>query len=303
MFDLKSFNLEGTVAIALSGGADSMALTNFMRQAYPNIVALTVDHQLRPESRQEAHQVAAWMADWRVDHTILTWSKPSQQRLQERARHARYQLMGDWCQERGIRTLMTAHHQDDKIETYWMRVFKGSGLTGLCSIQPERIMPFGRLVRPALGLSCEELRQHLGVHPYIMDSSNSNTQFERVRIRQWLQEKPEMKAAALQSMRQLQADENFVQESADAVYSACAKNFLPDYVKLHWYAMPPVATQRMWKRVIRELGKKAYPISHDLAVRVDEALRNGQAITAGGVWLQSTREGVRLQLEQDPRQG
>lgn len=300
--NLSAFNLDGTVAVAVSGGADSMALMSLMRQTYANVVALTVDHQLRFESRQEAEQVAVWMAAWGVEHTILTWNEPSHQRLQERARQARYQLMGQWCKERGINTLMTAHHQDDKVETYWMRVFKGSGLTGLCSIQAERSMPFGRLIRPALTISREELRQALDGHSYIDDPSNHNTQFERVRVRQWLEANPDMRETALQSMRQLQADEAFIRELAYIAYNVCAKDFLPHYVKLHWQSVPPTVTQRMWKRVISEVGKKPHPISYDLAARVDNALRNGQAITAGGLWLRPTQEGVLLQVERDPRQ-
>lgn len=271
-----------------------MALTKLMKDAYPNIVTLTVDHQLRPESRMEAEQVAAWMEKWRIPHTILTWQEPSLQRLQERARYVRYQLMGDWCQKNGVATLMTAHHQDDVIETFWMRVMKGSGPAGLCGIAAERLMSFGRLIRPLLSISRNDLRQTLEGHAYIDDPSNDNTKFERVRCRQWLHDHPEQRAAALRSILQFQQTEAFIQMHLQRSYADCV---CENNVQPGWISLPPLISQRLWQKMVREIGANPYPMSHDLCVRVDNTLRSGKAINAGGVWLRPNRNGVTVMVE------
>lgn len=293
---LAQFNLAGKVAVAVSGGADSMALVKLMHVTYPDTVAVTVDHQLRQESRAEAEQVAKWMAQWGVPHVILTWQMPSTQRIQERARQARYALIGKWCQEMGIHTLMTAHHLDDMIETFWMRAFKGSGPAGLCGMAVERTMSFGRLIRPALSLPGDQLKGALGDHPFIEDPSNDNTRFERVRCRVWLKENPEQRAAALRSMMQFQQSELFaqqhVQHALETYVSKMACDVLPG-----WQSLDAFISQRMWQALVRKMAGDVYPMSHDLCMRVDRALRNGKAITASGVWLKPVRGGVTLQLE------
>src|SRR5579872_5416214 len=129
-----------TLAIAVSGGPDSLALALLAHQWATShggkAIALTVDHRLREGSTAEAQQVHTWLTTIGLEHHILTWvgEKP-QVAIQATAREARYRLLQTWCQERGIQALLTAHHAQDQLETFLIRLSKGSGLKGLAGIQ------------------------------------------------------------------------------------------------------------------------------------------------------------------------
>ena len=178
-------------ALAVSGGADSMAMTKlalrYQKEHNSTIHALIVDHNLRPESQKEAAHVANLCQKLDVQHTILTWKHPSiETRLQERAREARYQLLSDWCKKNHYQYLLLGHHANDVLETFMMRLSKGSSLKGLCALKPLREMYGITLVRPFLSLPQKELHTALQGQEYVQDPSNDNTKFERVRLRQWL---------------------------------------------------------------------------------------------------------------------
>ena len=181
------------IGIAVSGGPDSLALLVLAAAARPGRVeAATVDHALRPEAREEAEMVAGVCEQLGVPHSILTveWAEKPETAIQERARAARYRLLGEWARERGIRALLTGHHTDDQAETFLMRLARGAGVRGLGAMRPVVNTPGGSiaLVRPLLGWRRAELEQicaDVGLSP-VADPSNHDEQFERVRMRKAL---------------------------------------------------------------------------------------------------------------------
>ena len=199
-------------ALAVSGGADSMALMHLVHRwvkqaALPVLtddgraraVVLTVDHGLRPQSRSEAEWVAAEAGKLGLSHEILTWDgeKPASA-IQEAAREARYGLMHDFvvrelagdCNS-GSRTIeapraiVTAHQQDDQAETLLMRLARGSGIDGLAGMTPTSRAYDLTLLRPLLGVPKARLVATLEAagQAWIDDPSNENEKFERVRLR------------------------------------------------------------------------------------------------------------------------
>jgi tRNA(Ile)-lysidine synthase len=184
---------EARLGIAVSGGPDSLALLLLTRAARPGLVeAATVDHALRPESAKEAEMVAGLCEQLGVPHAICTveWDEKPETAIQERARTARYRLLGKWARERDIPALLTAHHIDDQAETFLMRLARGAGVRGLGAMRPVVSTPGGAgiLVRPLLGWRRTELEQicaDAGLSP-IADPSNEDEQFERVRLRKSL---------------------------------------------------------------------------------------------------------------------
>jgi tRNA(Ile)-lysidine synthase len=187
------------IGLAVSGGPDSLALLVLAAAARPGgVEAATVDHGLRAESGAEAAMVAEQCARLGVPHRILTveWAEKPESGLQERSRMKRYTLLGDWAAERGLAKLVTAHHIDDQAETLLMRLVRGAGVGGLSAMRRLSRAPVGSvaLARPLLGWQRSELEQvcvDAGLSP-VDDPSNSNQQFERVRVRvamaqaQWL---------------------------------------------------------------------------------------------------------------------
>lgn len=136
-----------------------MALLLLASRAGFDATALTVDHGLRPEAADEARQVAAICAARGVPHVTLTVDVPRTASVQAAARAERYAAMADWCDARGVRWLMTAHHADDQAETLLMRLSHGSGLGGMAGIRARRAVEGHAvtLLRPLLGQRKAEL--------------------------------------------------------------------------------------------------------------------------------------------------
>lgn len=179
------FSNDARLGLAVSGGPDSLALLRLAHAALPDrVAAATVDHRLRPEAADEAAHVAAICATLGVPHATLTVDKAITGNIQSGAREARYTLLRQWCAERRIGHLATAHHRDDQAETLLMRLLRGSGVGGLAAMRPAR--PLGRevmLIRPLLGWSRAELAAIAAPLAPVDDPSNHDVQYDRVRLR------------------------------------------------------------------------------------------------------------------------
>lgn len=178
------------LAVAVSGGADSLALTlladAWARRRGGAIAALTVDHRLRPASAAEARRTGEWLAARDIPHQTLVWDGPHPASdIQAEARTARYRLLEARCAERGYLHLLTAHHLEDRAETFWLRLARGSGLDGLAGISAVSERARCRVLRPLLDVPPERLRARLRREgqEWIEDPSNRNAEFGRVRVR------------------------------------------------------------------------------------------------------------------------
>ena len=192
MAALGPFEDRPVVAAAVSGGADSMALAlllhRWTRARGGEVLALTIDHRLRPESSAEARQVAAWLADRGIAHRSLVWKRSAGgpgSALQARAREERYRLLAGWCRRRGVLHLALAHHAGDQAETVLMRLARGAGLDGLAGMAASLAREGVRLIRPLLLIDPRRLRASLAAagQDWIEDPSNRDERFERIRWR------------------------------------------------------------------------------------------------------------------------
>lgn len=190
MAPLGPFEARPCVAVAVSGGADSLCLAllahDWARQRGGEAVALTVDHGLRVESAAEAEQVGRWLAGQGVRHVVLRWQgdKPSAD-IQAQARAARYRLLEEWCAAHNVLHLLLAHHQDDQAETLLLRLARGSGVDGLSAMAPVSEGFSVRTLRPLLSVPHAGLTATLlarGQH-WVEDPSNRNPAYARVRMR------------------------------------------------------------------------------------------------------------------------
>lgn len=205
------------LVLAVSGGPDSTALLVLAARwrdalgAGPKLLAVTVDHGLRPESGAEAEAVKRLAGTLGVPHRTLHWigAKPAAG-LQQAARAARYRLLAAAAHEIGARHILTAHTLDDQAETVLMRMARGSGLTGLAGM--ARMTPldasFQRsagatelvLVRPLLDIPKVRLIATLAAAgiAFAEDPSNRDPRFTRVRMRALL---PALAAEGLDASR------------------------------------------------------------------------------------------------------
>ena len=186
------------LALAVSGGADSVALMLLAARwraliggEAPDVTVLTVDHGLRPESGDEARWVEHLAVSMDFSHATLSWDAPKPiNRIQERARTARYELMVDYCHREGIAQLATAHHLDDQAETLLMRLARGSGVDGLAAIRPERQWSGISLLRPLLDMPKGRLIAMLkrANQSWLEDPGNGSSRYERNRLRAAMRE-------------------------------------------------------------------------------------------------------------------
>ena len=167
------------IAVAVSGGSDSMALClladDWARRRSGRVTGLIVDHGLRAESEQEARRVADWLARREVSTTLLRWrGKKPTKNVQAEARRARYALLTGWCRAAGVLHLLLAHHREDQGETFLLRLGRGSGSSGLAAMAEVMETADVRILRPLLGISKIDLRQFLGERdqPWIEDPTN-----------------------------------------------------------------------------------------------------------------------------------
>lgn len=171
--------------LAVSGGADSMAMLALAQRCWPGQVeAATVDHGLRPEGRDEAHMVADRCAGQGIAHAILTVTAPITGNVQAQARAVRYALLEEWRAARSLDWLLTGHQADDQIETLLARLNRGAGVSGLASVRARR----GAILRPMLTMRRAELRAYCEAEgvPFIDDPSNDDSRFDRVKLRKML---------------------------------------------------------------------------------------------------------------------
>ena len=185
----KPFEKAPLFAVALSGGADSMALCllakNYAQKNNGRIIALVVNHNLRPNALYEAEKTAQWCAQNDIFCEILTIDNPPETRIEENARKMRYELLFDACKRHNCLYLLTGHHAQDLAETVLMRQHHKSKTAGLSGFSVCESFEFGWLLRPLSGFYPEELRafnKEQGI-TWFEDETNTDETFERARLR------------------------------------------------------------------------------------------------------------------------
>ena len=175
--------------VAFSGGVDSTALlllsSIYAKQHNNKLVAVTIDHQLRPESSKEAAGLTTLCNSLQIEHVVLRWEHSGVAgNVMEQARDARYKLLTNFCNDNGIGLILTAHHLDDNIENFFIKLSRGSGIKGL--VEHNKAQFNGVLVgRPLFDITKSELLlyvQDKGV-PWVEDSSNVSDKYFRNVIR------------------------------------------------------------------------------------------------------------------------
>ncbi|MCH7936057.1 MAG: tRNA lysidine(34) synthetase TilS [Proteobacteria bacterium] len=232
MDGLGPFEARPCVAVAVSGGADSLCLAvlvnRWAERRGGEITALTVDHGLRPEAAEETRRLGLWLDALSIEHRILPWtgSKP-RTGVQAAARGARYDLMNSWCREAGVLHLLLAHTRDDQAETMLLRLAAGSGADGLAAMSAIRETPDVRLLRPFLEVPKTVLVATLEAEcqAWIEDPSNRDVKFARTRVRQ------AMKAAGIRTKALARTAHRFGR--ARAALEAAASRVLACSARVH----------------------------------------------------------------------
>lgn len=307
--------LPGAVAVAVSGGVDSVALLHlagaWARRRSRELLVYTVDHGLRPAATAEAAGVAtlAAAAGWR--HRVLGWvgDKPSSG-LQAAAREARYALLLGACRQDGATALLLAHHLDDQAETLLHRIDRGTWSDGLAGMAAAREVDGVLLLRPLLDLRKSRLAatcRAAGLG-WSQDPSNADPRFARARLRALA---PVLALAGVTPERlgRLAAAMATVRDALDGFAAAWMRgNAVPGTsgdLRLDRFALlaaAPVLRRRLLDRGLRAVGGAVYPARGDRLDRLlDWVAADGPAATRtlGGCLVM--RDGAGLTLVRDWR--
>jgi len=294
MAPLGPFERPPSIAVAVSGGSDSLGLglllSECVRKQSGRLHVLSVDHGLRPEAAAECARVAeTFAAIPGCSAHILRWDgeKPAHG-LQAAARVARYELLTAWCRVNGILHLAIAHTAEDQAETVAMRRTHGSGPTGLAGMAAARAERGVRLLRPLLCVSRAAIRAWLQARgqSWIEDPSNELVKFERVRIRQGLT--GEQSIALLDEARQFGAQRDEMERTAARLLAEAGQVHEGGYVSLALSALPEAAPE-LRATILRQL---ILAVSGEDYAPALKAFRSsfGSPQTLGGCVLQARQE-------------
>jgi tRNA(Ile)-lysidine synthase len=301
----------GTVLVACSGGADSLALlaaTVFeTRRTATRVVAVTVDHGLQPGSVGHAAAVVEQMASLGADETaaIRVTVDPGPAGIEAGAREARYAALGELAGHLGADLILVGHTRDDQAETVLLGLARGSGSRSLAGMRPSFDLDGVRVARPLLALTRAQTEAACAAEEisWWEDPHNSDAGFARVRVRRRVlpvleaELGPGVAAALARTAEQLRADADHLDERAAlelggvlradgldaAALAALPRALSTRIVRLAAIDAGAIATELTYEHVVAVLeganGKKIQLPGHLTAFRDGALVRFGPTIT------------------------
>ena len=302
------------IAIGISGGADSLALAiianKFKHKYNYKLIAFTVDHQLRKNSAKEAKHVKNIMNTLKIDHYKLEWAKEKPKtKIQESARIARYNILSEACNKYKCNNILLAHHADDQVETFILRLQSNSGLDGLSCMQQKITILTScgplNLIRPLLNTRKKTLIAICEKNnvPWIEDPSNLDMKYSRSKIRKLLVRSNMFdsfnKSIILFSKLKLGIDKiiyNNMKNSIKFNEIGVCEVSLSDFIKL-----PNLFQKKLLNALIRIIGGKKYPRKNNIINRVVENIINSvnKNITVGGVYIKINSDSIIMSRQLD----
>ena len=179
-----------SIAVAISGGPDSLALSALAKalslEKKIKFYFVLVNHNIRKNSKNEANQVKKLLNKYKINLKILNNSKKISKNIQSQARQVRYEMLLKFCKTRNIKIILTGHNLEDQVETFFIRLSRGSGLTGLSSMKTlTNLNKQIKLYRPMLSVKKNTLvrisKKVFG--KFFIDPSNNNSKYLRTKIR------------------------------------------------------------------------------------------------------------------------
>ena len=207
--------------VALSGGADSVALLRILRDLDYKIEAAHCNFHLRGSESDRDEAFVRQLCDslgiklHLIHFDTETYASVHQVSIEMAARELRYGYFRSLCKDIGAETVCVAHHRDDAVETFLMNLLRGSGIHGLTGIRPKN----GPIVRPLLCVGRQDILDYLHSigQDYVTDSTNLESIVLRNKLR--LQVLPLLKQLNPKAVENIDKTANYLRE-AEKVYNA-----------------------------------------------------------------------------------
>ncbi|MEJ8563068.1 tRNA lysidine(34) synthetase TilS [Yoonia sp. GPGPB17] len=296
-----SFSHQDTLGLAVSGGGDSIALMHLAAQVRDphKLRAITVNHGLRPEAREEIALVSVQAGQLGIPHTVVDWEWDGTGNLQAAARDGRWAALRAWALAHNLREVWLGHTEDDQVETVLMRLARGSGIDGLRAMYPHSTRDGLHILRPLLGCARADLRAWLADNKigWCDDPSNEDPRFDRVRARQMFSQLEALgltRKRLLQTIDHMQAAHISLQTAAQAFAKRHVRQdagdllFAPEALDLEKADAP----RRVMAAGFAWVGNRTYrPRFEQLQATVEQA-RQGATVTLGGCIMTPADGGV-----------
>ena len=297
--------------VAVSGGPDSLVLAYFAseysRQNKIQVEAVIVDHAIRKNSSQECEDTSKKLSKIGLKNIVLKIKKKINSNIQKQARDERYALLFSFCKKKKVSYLLTAHHLDDQVENFYIRLTRGSGLYGLSSMKTlEKNAKGINVLRPFLNFKKKDLvyAAKKKFKNYISDPSNKNEKFLRSRIRKL---KKNLSKEGLNDERILKTIHNL--NSAKEALSFYVEIALKNHIKQKKYKLeidkqlfkqePFEIVYRSISELIRQKSKSDYPPrSKGIENLIKSIQKTGfKNVTLGGFLFSSYKNKVIMRKE------
>jgi len=309
-----SLKVKKNLAVAVSGGADSLALA-YLTKCYAlknniEVKYFIVDHKIRKESSLEAKSVKSALKKIGIESKVLIWKgkKPSKN-IQAIARNKRYSLLADECKKNDINYLLIGHHLNDLFENFLIRLVRGSGLNGLISFDKNTKYKDKNLniLRPLLDLEKNDLL-HISKEVFnffVDDPSNTNIDYKRTRIRNLIQT---LEKEGLDKTK-LKLTINNLKDSNKTIKFYVDKNLEKNSVFLtkkntyilnnNFFDQSHEVIFRSLTKIIQNLGKRYYPVRgksiNELIKGID--VKSFSKVTLGGCFIERVNETILISQE------
>ena len=227
-----------TFIVAVSGGPDSLALAALTKalsfQKKIKFFYILINHNIRKNSLKEAENVKTLLKKHNINLKIFSNKKKITKNIQNNARIIRYKIISKFSSQKKVNHILTAHNLEDQVETFFIRLSRGSGLTGLSSMREHSILP-GNLIlfRPLLSVKKKKLVSISKIifGRYFNDPSNKNKKYLRTKVRSL--QKPLIQSGInydqiIKSINNLAAS----QATLDQYYSGISKKIIKKSKKL-----------------------------------------------------------------------
>ncbi|MFC6335172.1 tRNA lysidine(34) synthetase TilS [Paenibacillus septentrionalis] len=306
LIDEGLLNKPGNIVVAVSGGADSMALLHMLHrlsfQLELKLVAAHVNHGFRKESEAEAELVRSYCMERQIAFEMIELDMPAYlsenaENSQAASRKRRYDFFHYIAEKTGAYAIALAHHADDQAETVLMHMLRGSGLSGISGMQDRRVEKNVELLRPLLRMRKNQLIRLCQEEqvPYLEDSSNQSRNYHRNELRldiiPVLERYNPQLVFSLSRLAEIAGDEDaWLQQQTEEQFEQLVTKQDNSYViSCRDLCSEPIALQRrLIKLILSYLSQEAAMISFDGIERI----RNVASDHAKATYRMDVGEGI-----------
>lgn len=262
--DNKLFKRGEVIGVACSGGMDSMCLLHYLNSKKDDwdidIVAINIDHSIRPTSADDSAFVASYCREnfikcYKFKVNAVEIAREQKIGLEEAARIARYKMFDALIEKGYVDKIAIAHHVQDQAETILLNIFRGAGLKGASGMEVVQ----GKYVRPLLNTTKEEIYTYItqNMISYVEDETNSNTEYSRnflrneimPKIRQYWKNVDNNLVAFGKICKQ---DDDYISSQIDYDNMVIEKNLVR--IPLTYFVYPAPVINRVLRYAFNKLG-------------------------------------------------